>query len=135
MDNLVQAAQDAAAKAAGMHPAPSAAPAVTDEFISALARKSKVPFRQLYPHASALACDLLDKLLIFDPEKRLTVEQAISHPYLDELHCEEDEPVCANFDYSDYYWEYLKTTKVRGHTMRCGGKLEREGRARVRAVG
>ena len=105
--------QAAAAKLAGpSQNSANAAPAVSDAYISALPRKSKVPFRQLYPHASALACDLLDKLLVFEPEKRLTVEQALAHPYLDELHCEEDEPVCANFDYSDYYWEYFRTSKV-----------------------
>lgn len=77
--------QAAAAKLQGTNGTAAAAPAVSDEYISALPRKQKIPFRQLYPHASALACDLLDKLLVFEPEKRLTVEQALAHPYLDEL--------------------------------------------------
>ena len=34
---------------------------------------------------------MLEKLLKFDPDKRYTVEQALSHPYLALLHCEEDE--------------------------------------------
>jgi serine/threonine protein kinase len=72
-------------------PSASSTPAVSDEYISALPRKAKVPFRQLYPHASATACDLLDKLLVFEPEKRLTCEQALAHPYLEELHCEVSE--------------------------------------------
>jgi mitogen-activated protein kinase 1/3 len=83
----------------------------TDDYISALPKKPKIPFRQLYPKASPLACDLLDKLLCFEPEKRLTVEQALRHPYLEELHCEEDEPVCTNMDLTDFYFEYLKCTK------------------------
>jgi len=37
------------------------------------------------------------------------VEQALRHPYLEELHCEEDEPVCDNFDPQEFYFEYLKT--------------------------
>lgn len=89
----------------------SSTPAVNDEYISALPRKKKVPFRQLYPHASALACDLLDKLLVFEPEKRLTCEEALAHPYLDELHCADDEPVCSDFHYPSHYFEYLKLTK------------------------
>lgn len=28
-----------------------------------------------------LAADLLDKLLVFDPNKRLTAEEALAHPY------------------------------------------------------
>lgn len=59
--------------------------------MSSLPYKPKVPFQKLFPRASPLACDLLDHLLQFDPERRYTVEQALRHPYLEELHCEEDE--------------------------------------------
>lgn len=83
----------------------------TDDYVSNLPKKPKLSFRSLYPRASPLACDLLDRLLVFDPEKRLTVEQALRHPYLEELHCEEDEPVCERFDFSDFYFEYVRTTK------------------------
>lgn len=37
------------------------------------------------------AIDLLKKLLMFDPSKRITVEEALNHPYLQALHCPEDE--------------------------------------------
>jgi serine/threonine protein kinase len=52
------------------------------DFVSALPKKPKIPFQQLFPKANPLACDLLDKLLCFDPDKRLTVEQALKHSYL-----------------------------------------------------
>lgn len=81
------------------------------DYVSSLPYKPKIPFTHLFPTANPLACDLLDKLLQFDPDKRYTVEQALAHPYLDQLHCEEDEPVCENFDLQDFYFEYLKTTK------------------------
>ena len=35
---------------------------------------------------------MLINLLCFDPEKRLAVEEALSHPYLEALHCPDDEP-------------------------------------------
>jgi mitogen-activated protein kinase 1/3 len=102
----IQAAALAQAKAAGIPPPPPSTAAVSDEYISALPKKQKVPFKQLYPHSSSLACDLLDRLLVFEPEKRLTVEQALAHPFLDELHCADDEPSCINFPYGDFAWEY-----------------------------
>lgn len=39
-----------------------------------------------------LALDLLEKLLIFDPTKRITVEEALEHPYLSAYHDPKDEP-------------------------------------------
>lgn len=37
--------------------------------------------------------DLLDKMLKLDPNKRITVQEALNHPYLESLHDPEDEPV------------------------------------------
>lgn len=36
--------------------------------------------------------DLLKRMLVFDPRKRISVEEALQHPYLEELYCPEDEP-------------------------------------------
>ncbi|KAJ3118916.1 Mitogen-activated protein kinase [Phlyctochytrium bullatum] len=45
--------------------------------------------------------DLLEKLLTFDPAARITVEEALSHPYLEAYHDAEDEPVHdKKFDFS-----------------------------------
>ncbi|CAG8709633.1 8126_t:CDS:10, partial [Racocetra persica] len=90
-------------------------------YIRSLPKMPKVPFSQLYPKANvlgeyeltnslylllsindnnnelqylccSLALDLLEKLLKFDPAARITVEQALAHPYLAAYHDEEDEP-------------------------------------------
>ncbi|PKU83933.1 Mitogen-activated protein kinase 2 [Dendrobium catenatum] len=37
--------------------------------------------------------DLLERMLVFDPSKRITVDEALSHPYLASLHDINDEPV------------------------------------------
>jgi len=37
------------------------------------------------------ALDLLDKLLTFNPNKRITVEQALAHPYLEQYYDPHDE--------------------------------------------
>jgi len=81
------------------------------DFVQSLPKKSKIPFVEVFPKASPLACDLLDKLLAFEPDDRYSVEQALRHPYLEELHCEEDEPGCDGFDFNDFYFEYVKTSK------------------------
>ena len=41
-----------------------------------------------------MCLDLLQKMLVINPEKRITVEEALSHPYFAELHNPEEEPVC-----------------------------------------
>jgi serine/threonine protein kinase len=81
------------------------------DFMRNLPRKAKVPFTQLYPHANPLACDLLEKMLTFDPDQRITVEQALHHRYLEELHCEEDEPVCEGFNKAEFAFEYTHPGK------------------------
>lgn len=52
------------------------------KFLSKQKTKKKVPFSQLYPNASPHAWQLLEELLVFDPDKRLTVDQALDSPYL-----------------------------------------------------
>lgn len=70
-------------------------------YIRSLESRPRVPLQSLYPNASPDALDFLDRLLQFAPEKRMTVEQALAHPYLALLHDPNDEPVCdSNFDFS-----------------------------------
>ena len=40
-----------------------------------------------------VALDLLDKMLTFNPHKRITVEQALAHSYLEQYYDPDDE-VC-----------------------------------------
>lgn len=40
----------------------------------------------MYSNAHPLAIDLLQKMLVFDPTKRITVTQALQHPYMAPLY-------------------------------------------------
>jgi len=52
--------------------------------------------RVLYPEACESQCDLLEQLVRFDPNKRPSACEALRHPYLDDLHDEDDEPVASS---------------------------------------
>lgn len=49
----------------------------------------------MYPDADPKALDLLDKMLTFNPHKRIGVEDALAHPYLEQYYDPADE-VCRN---------------------------------------
>jgi mitogen-activated protein kinase 15 len=51
-------------------------------------------FKSLFPNASPKALDLLQKMLQFNPNKRITVEEALEHPYVAFFHHPEEEIVC-----------------------------------------
>jgi len=51
--------------------------------------------RDMFPSASDEAIDLMTTLLKFNPTKRLTVEQALQHPYVAQFHNPEEEPCCS----------------------------------------
>jgi mitogen-activated protein kinase 1/3 len=56
-----------------------------------LPKTKKVAWETLFPSGSKPALNMLDHLLQFDPELRLTVDEALSHPYLESYHDVEDE--------------------------------------------
>ncbi|KDR80029.1 hypothetical protein GALMADRAFT_222941 [Galerina marginata CBS 339.88] len=68
------------------------------DYIRALPFRKRRPFATLFPNANPLAVDFLTKTLTFDPKKRITVEDALAHPYLEAYHDPEDEPVAPPLD-------------------------------------
>ncbi|CAO3616563.1 unnamed protein product [Mucor hiemalis] len=62
------------------------------DYIRSLPFKKRIPFARLFPNANPSAVDLLEKLLTFNPTKRITVEEALKHPYLEPYHDPDDEP-------------------------------------------
>lgn len=71
------------------------------DYVRNLPYMHKVSYHLLFPHANPEALNLLDRLLAFDPSSRITVEDALEHPYLQIWHDASDEPVCpSTFDFS-----------------------------------
>ena len=73
-------------------------PSQARNYLQSLPYKPKIPGTTLYPEADARALDLLDRMLTFNPHKRITVEEALSHPYLEQYYDPADEvgvPPCA----------------------------------------
>ena len=70
----------------------------TRQFLQSLPFVRKAPLRSVFPRASDLALDLLDKMLMWSPEERLTAEAALAHPYLARYHNPAEEPTCPPFD-------------------------------------
>jgi len=56
----------------------------------------------MFPKASADAIDFLQKTLTFDPKKRMTVDEALEHPYVSAYHDPDDTPSVTSLD-SDYF--------------------------------
>ena len=69
-------------------------------YLASLPFKPKVPFSRIYPAADGQALDLLEKMLTFNPHKRITVVAALQHPYLQQYYDPEDEPEASEpFDF------------------------------------
>jgi len=72
------------------------------EYVRNLPFMAKRPFPQLFPNANPDALSLLNHMLAFDPSSRISVEEALEHPYLHIWHDASDEPGCPttfNFDF------------------------------------
>ncbi|CAE8673470.1 unnamed protein product, partial [Polarella glacialis] len=52
--------------------------------------------------------ELLDSTLQFNPEKRVTVQQALQLTYMEQLHCPEDEPSSPPIEMADFEFERRK---------------------------
>ncbi|CAN1157322.1 Mitogen-activated protein kinase 4 [Linum perenne] len=63
-------------------------------YVRQLPQYPKQNFAARFPESSAGAVDLLEKMLVFDPNRRITVDEALCHPYLAPLHDINEEPVC-----------------------------------------
>ena len=74
-------------------------------FVKGLGTKPKTPWRHIFRGCDydKDEIDILDKMLTWNPNKRISVEDALSHPFFESLHDPFDEPV--TFPLDDFEFE------------------------------
>lgn len=75
------------------------------EYLRALPFRKKRPFSTLFPNANPLAIDLLEQCLTFNPKRRIQVNEALEHPYLEPYHDPMDEPIAPPLDQSFFHFD------------------------------
>ena len=84
-------------------------------YIRNLPKRQRLPWTSLFPKASPTALDLLNHMLVFDPNKRFTVEECMAHPYFQSLHNPAEEPLCDH--HFDWAFDDFTPTKSLLQTM------------------
>ena len=78
------------------------------DFMRSIPYKPGIPFEQIFVNSPPEEIDLVSKMLKWDPTQRITVEQALEHPFLESLHDPFDEPV--TFPMDDFEFENRNIT-------------------------
>ncbi|PYH98675.1 Pkinase-domain-containing protein [Aspergillus ellipticus CBS 707.79] len=79
----------------------------TLQFVQSLGKREPAVWKSLFPGVDDLAVDILGKMLVIDPNKRISAAEALEHPYLAIYHDPNDEPVAdGKFDWSFSQAEY-----------------------------
>lgn len=73
--------------------------AKAQKYLRALKPIAPPPLRQVFPNAAPVALDLLAKMMKFDPLERISVTDALAHPFLSQYHDPTDEPTCPPFEF------------------------------------
>jgi p38 MAP kinase len=70
-------------------------------FVKSLPKRERVPFQTKLRTDDPDAIDLLEKMLVFDPRKRIDATQSLDHEYVSPYHDPNDEPIAEEkFDWS-----------------------------------
>ena len=93
--------------ATDLHWLPSDGPA--RKFINKCPPSEPRPLSSLYPRANVDSLDIAAKMLMFDPFKRISVDESLSHKYFETLHAPHEEPVAEHA--VDWAFDNFKPTK------------------------
>ena len=83
------------------------------QYVSSLPPNQKVPLEMVFPDVPPEALDLIDRMLDLNPNRRISVDEALQHPFLASLHDPEDEPVfTGTLDFSFEQDQSLTMVKI-----------------------
>ncbi|CAM40695.1 putative mitogen activated protein kinase [Leishmania braziliensis MHOM/BR/75/M2904] len=82
--------------------------AAAQKYLKKKGYRPRPDWRQRYPNASVQALDLLRRMLVFNPKQRITVLQAMRHPFLDQLHDDADDSIT----YTPFHFDEQKQKTV-----------------------
>lgn len=80
-------------------------------FMRKLPNKQPTPLTLQFPNTPLEALELMRKMLEIQPSKRITVGDALGHPFLSQLHSPDDEPVAETM--FDFTFEKEKLNRAR----------------------
>lgn len=117
-------------------------------YIRSLPIRKKAPFQRILPMADAQAIDLIAKMLTFDPAPRISVPDALEHPWLAAYHDEADEPSCPSVfdkwrqiealetldDFRNELWREIEEYRREVRGMELSGLPPQKGAANAAAV-
>ena len=84
-------------------------------YVKGLGTKPKIPWKQVFrgKEYEDDELDLIEKMLTWNPDKRITVEQALEHPFMAKLHDPTDEPVTFPLDDFEFDREDVKLRELK----------------------
>lgn len=90
------------------------------KFIRSLPPTKRADLGASFPTMSPSALEMLEQILRWDPDRRISVFDAIKHPYLEVLHCPDDEPTREPLNIDDFEFDRRKLTvaTLRGEIFR-----------------
>ena len=81
------------------------------EFILSLPKRKPKDFATIFKGANPDAIDLIRRMLTFDPLRRITIDEALEHAYMSQLHFPEDEPTTELVSAFDFDFEIYSLKK------------------------
>ena len=86
---------------------------IKEFMVKADKKVQKVDWTQLFPNLQDDGMDLLKRLLEYDPEKRISAEEALKHPFLANIHQPEEQDKVVDICYFDFEFEmYTLDNKI-----------------------
>lgn len=83
------------------------------EYLDAFPKKQRIDLTKLYPGAGEDAIDLLNKILVFNPYFRVSVDDALSHPFFKKVKKPEKEVYADKEIQIEFEKEHLDKKKLR----------------------